>query len=161
MMAPKYMELDKPIIDELTRQGHKIACIEDKMLDFDFHHPWRGWHDRTLQALRCWLKQSFRRYWSERIETDSRLNETYDLFLCINGCSFHPYLMNHLLKKSPRLRRILYLWDNSSFYDYFHNAACFDRVVTYDLDDSIKFGAEFLPFYWYATNSEHGGGNIA
>lgn len=82
------------------------------------------------------------------------LNRAFDYFIAINGCSFHPYLMKSLRKKSSNLKTVLYLWDNSKFYDYFYYATCFDKVMTYDIDDSQKYNVDLLPFYWQPISED-------
>lgn len=42
-------------------------------------------------------------------------------------------------------------------YDYFRNAKYFDKVLSFDFDDSNKYDyTEFLPIYWTPVNSDSG-----
>ncbi len=62
--------------------------------------------------------------------------------------------MESLRKNSPDLKSVLYLWDNSQFYDYYHYAFLFDKIMTYDINDSIKYNVKLLPFYWQPVSAD-------
>ena len=153
-LAPDYLDLHIPIIKELEKEGHTVHYIKDKMFTFDWHYPYLGYHDRLFKYLKASINHSFQKYWTDIIKKDSEITKYYDIFLCINGCSFHKILLNCIRQINPNIKTRLYLWDNSKFYEYFHNAKYFDKVYTYDLEDSKKFGAKFLPFYWISSNKE-------
>ena len=148
LLAPVYMDLHLPIMNEMSRQGHEVTFMEDVMFSWDWRYPWRGWRDKTCRRMNFFIRKTFQNYWKEVLNSKPELHYTFDYFIVINGCSFHPCLLKSLRKESPGLKTALYLWDNSSFYDYYHYATCFDRVMTYDIDDSHKYNVKFLPFYW-------------
>lgn len=149
LLVPNYMDLYKPIVEGLTSKGHIVHVIFDKTFQKeDYNYPWLGMHDRIWRRWKCFFYGTFRKYWEERLHSDLKLSDRYDVFLCVNGCSLCNYILNLIEKKNPKIRKILYLWDDSSFYGYYQYAKRFDRVLTYDLDDSIKYQAEFLPIYW-------------
>lgn len=147
-IAEPYMNLHLPIINELEEQGHEVVYIEDKHPEFDWKESWRGIRNRIFRRLKAIINRSYRKYWNKRFSLDNRLEKPFDLLLVINGCSFHPYLLNRLRKIYPDIYTVLYLWDNSAFYDYFHNADHFDKVVTYDMNDAEKYHADLLPFFY-------------
>lgn len=147
-LAPSYMGLYLPIVQELKKQGHKVFWIEDVMLPYDWNIPWRGWHDRMFRKIKGVLDNSFVNYWRTKINEIPELSDSYDILFCVNGCSFHPFIKTHLQKQNTSLHSVLYLWDNSSFYDYFHNAKYFDKVLTYDINDSVKYKVKLFPIYW-------------
>lgn len=155
-LAPDYLNLHMPIIKELEKEGHVVHHIKDQMLTFDWHYPYLGCHDKFFKYLKASINHFFQKYWRDIIKEDSEIIKYYDIFLCINGCSFHKVLLNRLKQINPNIKTVLYLWDNSKFYEYFHNAKYFDKVYTYDLEDSKKFHAKFLPFYWLNSNKENG-----
>lgn len=147
-LAEPYMDLHLPIMEEMRRQGHDVTFIKDEHLLFDWHQPWRGMHDKLLMKFKASLSNSYSRYWKKRIKNNDAFNDAYDLLFAINGCCVHKTLIKHLKKRSPLIKTVLYLWDNSLFYDYFHNAHLFDKVATFDYNDHKKYGARLLPFYW-------------
>lgn len=153
LLAPEYLGLYKPILSELQKQGHIVKMIKDEMLDFDWHYPYRSAFDKLGRIIKATCNNSWKNYWRNRMEKEACIKEFYDLFICINGCCVHPILLKKQKEINPRIKTVLYLWDNSAFYDYFHNAGLFDKVMTYDINDSVKYKVQLLPFYW--VNSEH------
>jgi len=154
-LAEPYMNLHQPIIDEMERQGHVVTFVEDEHLPFDWHQPWRGWHDKLRMMINARCLNSYSRYWKKRISSQKEFSDKYDMLFAINGCSVHKTLLTHMKKVSPALKTVLYLWDNSSFYNYFHNARLFDKVATFDYNDHKRFNAQLLPFYWVEKKTEN------
>lgn len=148
LLVPKYLDLYKPIIEELKNQGHQTKVIFDKNL---FSDPY-GRFQKTSKLKQIIKKIIFvnivKLYWIKRIREDKELNLSYDILFCINGCSFDNYLLKHLKIINPSIRSIIYLWDTSKYYDYIHNIKYFDKVLSFDIDDCKKYSMIFLPFYW-------------
>lgn len=147
-LAEPYMNLHLPIIKELEERGHDVVYLNDIHPDFDWKERWRGKLDRSLRHLKAILRRSYQRYWDNVISSDDRLKVPFDLLLVINGCSFHPYLLKKLKGMTPNIKSVLYLWDNSDFYDYFSNAHAFDKVMTFDMKDADRYHVKLLPFFF-------------
>lgn len=148
------MNLHLPIIKELEDEGHNVIFFSDEHPDFDYKERWRGLKDRVYRHAKAYLNRSYQKYWKKRFSSDRRFAKPFDLLFIINGCCFHPYLLKRLRRISPKIKSVLYLWDNSAFYDYFHYAHYFDKVFTYDMNDAEKYKAGFLPFY-YTKDMQH------
>lgn len=70
-------------------------------------------------------------------------------FFCIQGQSFHPYLLRHLRKVNPMIKTCLYIWDTNEYYNFVRNIKYFDKRFSFDLRDCVNNeGLLFLPFYW-------------
>jgi len=147
-MAEPYMGLHIPIIEEMKKQGHDVVFVTDEHLPFNWRSPYVRKRKKLQTGLKTLFTKAYKKYWQERTARQIELNDKYDMFFAINGCCLHPIFLNHLRQKSPDIKTLLYLWDNSDFYDYYHIAGLFDRVATYDLKDSEKYNVEFLSFYW-------------
>ena len=153
-LTPFYYDLHVPILNELKRQGHDVFCVEDKLQRFDY----------SLNEINPLVKASFklisyfvnikRKLWQKQIAEHSEYQAQYDLFLCINGVSFHPLLLDYLRKKNPLIRSVLYLWDTLNYYDYLQYRSCFDKIMTFDWADAMKDSSiDLLPSYWLPTPS--------
>lgn len=147
-IAEPYMDLHLPIIKELEEQGNEVVYVQDIHPDFDWKESWRGKRDKITRHVKAIIRRSYQKYWDKKITCDDRFLIPFELILVINGCSFHPYLINRLKRISPKLKSILYLWDNSAFYDYFRNAKAFDKVMTFDMEDANKYNVGLLPFFF-------------
>lgn len=143
-----YFDLHKPILAELERQGHEVFLVQDVILPRDPYFRQISPVKRFLWKVRWNLCQTLPNYWRKKIETDDAYNEKYDLLLCIDGTSFHPFLLQHLKGNNPQIKASLYLWDTNKYYDFFKYNKCFDKVQTFDLDDAIEEGVNLLPSYW-------------
>lgn len=151
-LTPFYYDLHVPILNELKRQGHDVFCVEDKKQRFDYRFKEiNPLIKASFKLMNCFSNQN-RRLWQRLIINKPEYQEHYDLFLCINGISFHPVLLDHLRKKNPQIRSVLYLWDSSSFYDYLQYKSCFDKILTFDWADAMNNPSiGLLPAYWYPT----------
>lgn len=149
------VELYKPIYEELLNQGHEVFLVEDVSLPYDFRpRKFSNFKRLVLKSVR-FLLQTEKKYWRKKIkENPVDYNKFYDLFFCIDGTSFHPYLLFHLKKFNPHIKSSLYLWDSNKFYDFFLYNDLYDRVMTFDLDDAEKSTkAEVLPSFWFESPS--------
>lgn len=154
-LTSHYYDLYKPILAELKNRGHQVYLKEDKQLPADYNYR----NVNCIVKLFCWfyrLGDSFLiRYWKRQIREDRAYSDAYDFFLCINGVSFHPFLLNHLKKNNPNIRSSLYVWDTSRLYNYFRYNNCFDKVFSFDYEDASCYkDVFFLPSYWTESNKK-------
>lgn len=147
-IAEPYMNLHLPIIEELERQGHKVVYVDDQCQVWEWKQRWRGKRDKILQRAKAFLTGRYQQYWRAKIKKHNLMNQKFDLLFVINGCTFHPYLLRQLQKRQPNIRTVLYLWDDSGIFDYFHYAKYYNKIYTYDLKDSLKHGVNLLPFFF-------------
>lgn len=148
-LAHNYLGLAQPIIDEMERQGHYVFYVEDKALPTDCYHKNNLKILNKIKMLYNRLFKIYEKYWKEKFKIDKRFSNHFDLLFCIQGLSFHPILLNYLKIKNPHIKTSLYIWDTNRFYDFFRNASFFEKVFTFDLDDSHENkDVGFLPFYW-------------
>ena len=149
-LAPNYVGLQKPIIDEMERQGHEVVWVEDIDLPYNFRIPRAG-----LNKLRCRINAFFRQphknFWDKTLkERKDEFSKPFNLFFCINGRTLCPELFDYLHKYSNGIRKVLYVWDTQKVFDFYYYKAQFDKCMTFDLEDSQQLdGVEYLPFYWF------------
>jgi hypothetical protein len=148
-----YFDLHKPILAELEKQGHEVFLVQDKELPLD---PYRTNEKPLFKFIKRTLRRILNlevRYWKREIRNNSNYSKKYDLFLCVLGQSFHPYLLNYLRKNNQNIKTSLYLWDTIKLYDFLRYEDCFDKIQTFDLDDAEKCErAELLPSYWFSSS---------
>lgn len=145
LLTPFYLDLYKEIVCELKRQGHYVFVLEDKqLLPFDISERMELWKRAYIK-----IRQPFKKFWKNRFNELEELNSSFDLLFCIQGQSFYPELQAELKKRNPELRSVLYVWDSNKYAYYFLYREYFDKVFTFDLQDSIDFPAvNYLPFFW-------------
>lgn len=148
-----YFDLQKPILSELEKQGHEVFLVEDKRLPLDPNWKSEKNYIRKIKGFFRRIMKVEIKYWNQQIISNPRYSDKYDLFFCIDGLSFHPCLLEHLKSINPNIKSSLYLWDTNKFYNFFRYNECFDRVLTFDLDDAISTtGVEVLHSYWVPTD---------
>lgn len=148
-----YFDLHVPIVDELKRQGHEVYVVKDKAFPFDCRLVSNTGVQRYVSIFLEKIYDQRKYYWTKEISNNPNLQEKYDLLLCINGVSFHPRLLLHLKKINPKIRSLLYLWDTQQYYNYLHYERYFDKIVTFDWNDSVKYERlELLPAYWQPSH---------
>lgn len=148
-VAPQNLGLYKDVTCELKRQGYDVVYIEDKL----FH----GWvFGDPLKIHRDWYqvyswrkKESFNaNYWAQ-IFSDKSFDPYYDYLLVIDGFSICDTLISRLTEANPKIKKILYLYDSmQGAYHFDRNLHWFEKVYTFDIDDSEKFSIGLLPIYW-------------
>lgn len=80
-------------------------------------------------------------------------NTQYDVVVIIRANFDYKYLA--LLKKlQPNAKFVLYEWDSICYYDYTSATKFFDRIVTFDIEDSKKYGFDYLPLFYTNTYKE-------
>lgn len=148
LLVPQYLDLYKPIIEELLNQDYKIEVIFDNNIPMDPYRRCHGGQVFKQLIKKIFFRYLIRDYWKTKIKEEKVLSFSYDLFLCINGCSFDNYLLDHLKSINPSIRAIIYLWDSSNYYDYVRNIKYFDKALSFDIEDCQKYNMTLLPFYW-------------
>lgn len=76
----------------------------------------------------------------------------YDYFLCVDGFSLDKSLLSYLKGVNPNIKTILYLYDSVKLFDFTNYFSLFDKVYTFDYDDSQKYNINLLPLFWDITS---------
>ncbi len=144
-LAPSYLNLYKEILDELVRQGHFVQHVEDKALvPFENSSTPSIW-----QKLYLRIKKPYEKFWKRILYDAQYLDKNFDVLFCIQGLSFYPPVLEELRKRNPNVRSVLYLWDSNRYYNYMTYANYFDKVYSFDWQDSKDFpNVKYLPFFW-------------
>lgn len=147
-----YFDLHKPILTELEKQGHEVFLVEDVNFPWDYRFVRMGIVKKKIYKFFDRLLDRRKKYWKDKIQREIDFQDKYDIFLCINGASFHPCLLSFLKNNNPNIFSILYLWDSTKYYDYLEYGECFDKKFTFDLFDANQIeGVELLPSFWFPT----------
>lgn len=151
LIAPNVGGFYKDVINELNRRGYNVDYIWDRIYseDPDFiHSPYYNQVEKYKDSFLAKLKAEW-----EIILSKPEYNKVYDLLFVIDGKMIHPYLFETLKQRNPNVRSINYLFDTvRGNYRFNINFYLFDKVVTYDQQDSRMFGIDLMPIPW--TQSE-------
>lgn len=77
------------------------------------------------------------------------LNDSYDVVLVFVGRFIQRFFLEGIKKKNPNAKMILYLWDDLARVENFDQVKdLYDEIITFELNDSIKYGYRFVPLYY-------------
>lgn len=155
-LAPKVANIYLDIIAELERQQYEVDYFEYKSYKLDPHYL-KGYvkYGRVFTSK---LISSFiiKRDWKKLLASEP-YNKVYDYLFVIDGYSLHPCLFEILRERNSQLKAINYLFDTCrSNYEFNVHFPYFDKVATFDIEDSRKFHVDLLPIYWI----EYEGGEV-
>lgn len=156
-IAPHYLNLYKPIYEELCAQGHDVTCILQDGFASDPYLKIGFPLFRIINLFKWKLKKIPFKYWFNECKK-KELRQKFDLLFVIQGTTFDSYLLDFLRKNNPSIKSSLYIWDSNRWYDFFRNAKYFDKVFSFDLNDvrhSQLSNVSFLPFYWTADLADN------
>lgn len=155
LISPNVGGFYQDIIDELQRRGYETDYIWDACDDDDpdyLHSP----HYGEGQKQKDKVLDKAKKYWENLLSLEE-YNKDYDLLFVVDGKKLHPYLFQTLRSRKKGLKAINYLYDTTRGNYHFNvNSSFFDRVVTYDFEDSMTYGWDFIPIPWVSMpSSEH------
>lgn len=148
-LAPAYAGLHIPIIEEMKRQGHKVVWITDESIPYDLRVPRSGLLNRGRCRLNTLIARPQKQIWDKIFqEHATELAHRFDLFFCINGRSLCREIFSYL-NKMPNIRKVLYVWDSTTVFDFYKYQEEFNKCYTFDFLDSQNIpGLIYKPLYW-------------
>lgn len=151
LMCENFFGYDVVMRDTLLQLGANSVYLHDVK-----------WIRATLRTKITWktplyflLYPNERKKWTETLIQDVQ-NYKFDIFLCIQITPFSKFFMDWLREKNPGIRCILFLWDTvdsvmAGYKDYF---PLFDKIWTFDRDDSRKYGFEYHPDFYVSDDKK-------
>lgn len=144
-----YMNLYREIISEMRRQGYEVDFhAEGNYLEDPLNRRgYRGIKKKIFVRAEEFSKQ-MGEYWSNVLNTPP-FDRVYDYLFVLDGQSLHPCIFEILRKRNLKLKSVNYLFDTTKgVYQFNENFKYFDKVVTFDREESEKYGIELLPIFW-------------
>lgn len=153
-IAPEIYSLHKPIIQELQNQGNEVDFISDTMFPHDNGFVSKNTIKKITDYFLYNTDKTEEKHWKTLFESHSLYHKRYDVCLCINACSIGKFFIKNIRANNPGIKLVLYLWDNLQFFDFKRNFKYFDKVYTFDYDDSLNNReVKFLPLYWFPVDT--------
>lgn len=143
-----FMNIYKDIIDELHRQGYEVDFIAEQVHPEDSDNV-RG---ANYEAPEVFLAKNTK-YWEDLLNQEA-YNKVYDILFVLDGQSIAPCVFSILRERNSDLYAVNYLFDTTKgVYRFDKNFQYFDRVFTFDLEESAKYRIGLLPIYWAPSES--------
>jgi hypothetical protein len=150
LMTPTFYGIEHEILKDLEDSGYDVTWIENKSLVLDYHGTKSKL--RFLRRLYFFFFRPHVRYLKRELRKIKSLR--FDILFLINGHLACSFLFRKLKKQNPELFSILYLWDSFSKYNWSEELILFDKVYTFDFNDSVVHGLEYKPNF-YLKYPEH------
>lgn len=135
-ICPKFIGYDKVIKAEMESLGAQVLLLHDR--------PYNGFYDffkkinirfvKTFQSINWYLKLN-------NIDLSS-----YNTLFVVRG-EHIPDFVYKKIKKS-KLKMILYQWDSVKNLNYLHQIDFFDKISTFDRQDSKQYGFNYWPLFY-------------
>lgn len=150
LMCEKFFEYDIALRDALYCLGaknvflHDVTWIEGSLRG-KFHH---GRIPAMMRHPRA------RTQWTDKLK-DEIGDRHFDIFLCMPITPFKKSFMAWLKQRNSNIKTVLFIWDKvdgimSYYKDYFH---LFDKIYTFDRDDSKKYGFIYQPDFYISDDT--------
>ena len=127
---------------------NKAMEREGAMVDSYNERPTNNVLARILIRLNRNLIYKYINQYYDGIIKETR-DRKYDYIFFIKGESISNSIVERLRKAHPEAKIIMYYWDSIANN---HNAKgmlkCFDKVLSFDKNDSKEFGLQFLPLFY-------------
>jgi len=131
-----YHRYTKAISAELEALGHEVT-FHDIFARTPYYKALRFWPERQRQA--------YDRYHRGIIQHEA--GKPYDMVLFLQCHQVSDDNLDLARKTFPQARFVLYNWDSLHTHDYASKVRFFDTAFTFDRQDSIDLGIEYLPLF--------------
>jgi hypothetical protein len=148
LITPVFYGLERVIKTELEKSDYEVVWIENKVLKFDYH----GTNSKFKLLRKIYFLLTFPRDRYIKNQLSIIDNKYFDVLFAINGHVICTYLIKNLKRKNPDLFTILYLWDSFKMYDWSEELNLFQRVITFDKEDSEGYRLEYKPIFFVTSD---------
>lgn len=145
LISPRYFNYGKAICEELKKNGAMVYWINSSIRDTCFLNS-------VLYKYLPFCQKKLRRdYYEKKL----RNQKNADIVFVIKGESLDDDIFKIIKKKNPDSTYIMYQWDSSKT----EPNACklahyFDKVYTFDYEDSKEYGWKYRPLFFMQESSK-------
>ena len=164
LIMPFFREYDQ-CLNNALRQKYHVVLINSEQFSRDIVDRYqvirkRMRYIRAIASLRPKID-----LWNRRMACDS-FNDSfmslvspkknaYQAVLCINCQCVGDGFLRTLRKKNPAAKFVYYMWDDSCNLFRLPDTSCFDRVLSYNMDECRQRNWEYLPVFTQRSRIGH------
>ena len=144
LISPRYFNYENEICNEILNNGGNIFFINDRISEnivvkFIFKFIY----------LRKIFNYFIFNYFEKKINNIRIELKHVDFFIVIIPEGFTDHIVENFKNHFPNSKFILYLWDSVSNREYIKKSFLyFDKVLSFDFDDSKKYNLFFQPLFF-------------
>lgn len=142
-IAPNYFGIQEKIKKCLEKQGYQVFYINDSDNSFFIN---------IIKRI-PYIEKKIRFRKREKIEKIAQ-NNSIDTLFVIRGSQLDCNDWRIFFEHTNIPHKLMYQWDSVRNFDYTNVASLFDKVYTFDKEDSIKYGYCYYPLFFEKVKSE-------
>lgn len=137
-IGPVFYHYHQEIVTELVQKGATVDFFPER--DYSIR-------SRVYKRLGTAAYRGYQRRYYTRLFNRFKANR-YDLFLLIKGEIFPFELVESIRQSNPGIKTVLYQWDSMVRVNYADLIPVFDKVATFDSEDSKQYGLNYQPLFY-------------
>lgn len=145
LIIPKFFSYENYIKNELEKLGYYVYLIYENPDEFSFKAKFQ------ISLLNNKQKY-YDKYFKNKIK-----DKRFDIVLAIRAAFLSESIIEYIRSTSPDAKFYMYQWDSIKNN---HNAlvisTLFDKVMTFDIDDSKKYGWKYRPLFYIKSADRSG-----
>lgn len=142
-ISPSYFKIEEKIKIRLEDLGYKVY------FEYDVKH---GIFYQIICRF-CLLERLYRKYKLRKLIQLLKKNRI-DILFVIKGRGFDFADWKKMFSSEDIPLKVMYQWDSVRNFDYTNVASLFDKVYTFDKEDSIKYGYCYYPLFFEKVKSK-------
>jgi len=150
LITPRFYGIENKIQAALEEFGYEVIWIENKTQALDYH----GIESKLKPLRRIYFALFSPQARYLRKELKKTGNIKVDILFVINADVVCRYLLKKLKDSNPLLISIIYFWDSFAKFNWTRELKLFDKVVTFDREDALKYKIEYLPNFYIKAGPE-------
>lgn len=151
-ISPTWVDIHRDIAEQLGTMGYEVTFIPENSFPED---PYRI-KGKKITVSDSVVESLKKQYWDRNY---AEINRYYDYLIVIDGQGINDHLFSILRASNPNIHCVNYLYDTThSVYHFEENFKYFDKIFTFDRQESEKYNIDLLPIYW--TPIDNNGTNL-
>ncbi|MET3536070.1 CgeB family protein [Chryseobacterium limigenitum] len=139
-LSVSFFKYERAIAKRLTELGAEVDFYDERPSNSNFSKGIIRFNKRLYQS-------QITKYYNTIL--DEIKNKKYDYFLLIKGEAIPVFFLEKIRELNPEMEMIYYNFDPLKEYpNLISNLKYFDRKITFEYDDSVKYGLNFRPLFY-------------
>jgi len=137
-IAPKFYNYHQEIINYMENNNAIVTFFSE-----DIYSSIYRISKKLLPFIAKKIKKKYVTSILENVE-----NNQYDIVFVIRGGILSPKSLETMKKELPNAKFVMYQWDSNKQSNYLPIIKYFDKVQTFDKQDSKQFNIQYLPLFY-------------
>ncbi len=138
LMAPDFYGYENRIITALEKEGLNVC--------FEYIYKPTRFVRYISKVYKRYNGNMVEQYYGSIIKKYAK--DTFDYFLVVDGKGIPEVFLKEFIGSHKECASVYYSWDSLQYFDYLAWLKIFDRVFTFDYEDSKELGIKYLPLFY-------------